>query len=82
MNYTYRLWEHKSMFNEHIRYLTQLGTGVLTLPFMKKQNRYQDSGIYVCSVSNGVPDMKGVYFKTGQAHVVSKGIEYKDIGIR
>ncbi|VDI26509.1 Hypothetical predicted protein [Mytilus galloprovincialis] len=85
MNYIYRKWEHKSMFNEHIRYLTELGTGILTLPFLEIQNRYQDSGIYVCRVSNGVPDTKGIYYTTGRAHVFSqdeKQLSSHDITIK
>lgn len=63
------------MFNEQIRYLTEIGTGVLTLPFMAKQYRYQDSGIYVCSVSNGVPDSKGIYYNQ-DGHTLFRTVFY------
>lgn len=79
MKYTYGKWEHKSFFNEHIRYLDKSADGNLILPFQKRQIRYQDSGIYICSVSNGVPDIHGKDFQKEQSHVLSKGIVKIDI---
>ncbi|XP_052105996.1 uncharacterized protein LOC127738697 isoform X2 [Mytilus californianus] len=90
MEYTYGKWEHKSFLNDHIRYLNGTASGILILPLQEKQVRYQDSGIYVCSVSNGVPDEYGKYFQKEQSYVISKGppvfvkdnkqIQYGDIG--
>lgn len=76
-NYTYGNWEHISVFNEHIRIIHQR-TENLILPIQEKRNRYQDSGIYVCSVSNGVPNVHGEYFQKGHSFVVSKGIFKKE----
>ncbi|CAC5368471.1 unnamed protein product [Mytilus coruscus] len=72
-NYTYEQWEHKSFFDEHIRYLTGNATGYLRLPTQTRQFRYQDSGVYLCSVSNGVSDSSGQFFQKGRAYVISKG---------
>lgn len=73
MEYTYGKWEHKSFFNEHVRYLNGTSSGLLILPLQEKRVRYQDSGIYVCSVSNGVPDENGNYFQKEYSYVFSKG---------
>ncbi|CAC5417640.1 NCAM [Mytilus coruscus] len=72
-NYTYKQWVHTSFFDEHIRYLTGNATGYLRLPTHKRQFRYQDSGVYVCSVSNGVSDNSGQCFQKDRAYVISKG---------
>ncbi|CAC5368442.1 TTN [Mytilus coruscus] len=91
-NYTYGNWEHRSFLNDHIRYLNRTSTGDLILPVQEKQQRYQDSGIYVCSVSNGVPGIDGKHFQKGQSYVFqkgppvfvneNKGIQYGKIGIQ
>ena len=44
-NYTYCVWEHRSFFGEHIRYLVSK-TEELILPYA--QESYQDSGYYTC----------------------------------
>ncbi|CAC5368468.1 DSCAML1 [Mytilus coruscus] len=71
-NYTYKQWEHKSFFDEHIRFLSGNATGYLRLPTQTKQFRYQDNGVYVCSVSNGVPDNSGQLFQKSRAYLTSK----------
>lgn len=74
MEYTYGKWEHMSFFNDHIRYLNGTASGILILPLQEKRVRYQDSGIYVCTVSNGVPDGNGKYFQKEKSYVLSKGM--------
>lgn len=73
MEYTYGIWEHTSFFNDHIRFLNGTASGILILPIQEKRVRYQDSGIYVCNVSNGVPDEYGKYFKKKKYYVITKG---------
>lgn len=76
-DYTYSHWEHQSEYNEHIRYLNSTSTGNLILPITElKYNRYQDSGIYICRVTNGIPDRKGRYVQEGNGYFVSKGKYY------
>ncbi|XP_071150261.1 cell adhesion molecule Dscam1-like [Mytilus edulis] len=71
-NYTYGVWEHQSEFNEHIRYLKSTDNGTLILPRINEaSSKYQDSGIYICMVSNGVPNKQ--HFQQGKAYVVSQG---------
>ena len=65
-SYTYSRWEHKSMFGEHIRYLDGFGNGTLSLQNKSKLKRYQDNGLYVCHVSNGVLNSNGMVVQMGE----------------
>ncbi|CAC5368461.1 unnamed protein product [Mytilus coruscus] len=67
-SYNYFKWEHQSMFNEHIRYLGETDDGILRLPEMKISNIYQDTGFYICNVSNGIPDYGGNVFQQDRAY--------------
>lgn len=55
--YTFYKWEHLSEQGEHIRFLGGLENGTLILQRLPQQ--YQISGRYVCTVSNGIPDIYG-----------------------
>jgi hypothetical protein len=46
--YTYYKWQHKSKHGVLIRELDGGQNGVLTLPSISVEDRYQDSGEYVC----------------------------------
>lgn len=73
-NYAYGLWKHVSYFGEHIRYLNSTADGRVTLPHISKRiDRYQDSGIYICSASNGVVDSTGKRFQDGKIFVIANG---------
>ncbi|CAC5379143.1 unnamed protein product [Mytilus coruscus] len=73
--YQYSQWEHRSEYNEHIRYLDTTLTGNLTLPITEfKGDRFQDSGMYLCRVSNGIPNRKGNYEQEGKGYFISTGI--------
>lgn len=61
--YTFYRWEHQSELGEHIRFINGLGNGTLILQTLPQ--RYQISGIYVCTVSNGIPDTNGNMFQKG-----------------
>ncbi|XP_052080102.1 hemicentin-1-like isoform X2 [Mytilus californianus] len=72
--FTFGRWEHRSYFNEHIRYLNSTSNGKLLLPILKNTtSKFDDSGIYVCNASNGVPDPHGNVFQYGELFVVWKG---------
>ncbi|XP_071148042.1 kin of IRRE-like protein 1 [Mytilus edulis] len=72
--YTYSPWEHRSEYNELIRYLDFSSKGKLILPSTEsKSDRYQDSGIYICRVSNGIPDGNSNYEQAGKGYFVSEG---------
>lgn len=63
-----------SFFGEHIRYLDSTTHGRVALPHIaKKINRYQDSGIYICTASNGVVDRSGNSFQNGTVYVIANG---------
>lgn len=74
-NYTYGVWEHRSEFNELIRYLNSTNNGTLILPrIYEAVDQYQDSGYYICMVTNGIPNNQ--HLQQGKAYVVSEGIFY------
>ncbi|OPL33812.1 hypothetical protein AM593_04678, partial [Mytilus galloprovincialis] len=62
--YEFDKWEHFSMHNQFIRHLegrkTATGAGEVILPVTNLNERYQDSGIYICRAQNGIAD-KYVY---------------------
>lgn len=41
---------------------------------LSKIERYQDSGVYVCAVNNGIPDQNGDIIQQGQTSVSVKGL--------
>lgn len=75
-NFTYEQWEHESLLDEHIRYLSGNATGFLGLPIQKRAYRYQDTGVYICSVSNGITDTGGQLLQKEQTYIISKGSIY------
>lgn len=73
-NFTFFMWEHRSLLNEHIRHLNSTEDGILQLPPINTSHRYQDTGFYTCNVSNGIPDYAGNMFQQGTGYLDSKGI--------
>lgn len=73
-NVTYFRWEHRSIFDEHIRYLSGTNDGILRLLDFNISARYQDTGYYLCNVSNGIPDKNGNVVQQGRIFFASKGI--------
>jgi hypothetical protein len=57
--YTYNKWQHKSKYGVLIRELDGEQNGVLTLPNIPVEDRYQDSGEYVCTAGNGIVGRDG-----------------------
>ncbi|VDI50284.1 Hypothetical predicted protein [Mytilus galloprovincialis] len=57
--YEFAKWEHLSQFGKHIRYIGNTQNGTLVL----EKNNYQNSGIYKCRVTIGVPDMNGEIYQ-------------------
>ncbi|VDI68379.1 Hypothetical predicted protein, partial [Mytilus galloprovincialis] len=73
-NYTYGQWKHQSNFGKHIRYLNSCADGRVILPEITNKNkRYQDSGIYICTASNGVIASTGNSFQNGKIFVTANG---------
>ncbi|CAC5379150.1 unnamed protein product [Mytilus coruscus] len=89
-NFTFFHLEHRSQFNEHIRYLEVTSNGIAELPHTGQSHRYQDTGLYMCNASNGVSDRNGKQFQQGEAYLLynappvfvadNKKIQYGEIG--
>ncbi|OPL33048.1 hypothetical protein AM593_05977, partial [Mytilus galloprovincialis] len=76
INVMCKKWDHRSYFNEHIRYLNSTSDGKLLLPMSESNIGKSDNrGIYVCSASNGVPDLHGNKFQFGEIVVLWEEIE-------
>jgi hypothetical protein len=49
-------------------------SGVLTLPSIPVENRYQDSGEYICTVGNSIADRDGNVKQTGSGYIIINGM--------
>ncbi|CAC5384326.1 unnamed protein product [Mytilus coruscus] len=67
--YTYINCSHKSFYGVTIRELPIGQNGILTLPEVPMEFVYQDSGIYVCTVGNGILGTNGQEKQTGYGFV-------------
>lgn len=74
-NYTYKMWEHLSLYNEHIRYIDTPKILRFRLD-VDSTNWNRDDGYYKCRVSNGIPDKYGKLFQEAIELVTTKG-KYK-----
>ena len=72
--YTYYKWKHKSRYGVLIRELVGGTNGVLTLPSIPVEDRYQDSGEYVCTAGNGIVGSNGNVKQTGSGYVTINGM--------
>ncbi|XP_071133273.1 protein turtle-like [Mytilus edulis] len=67
--YTYSKCSHKSYYDVIIRELAIGQSGILTLPDIRMEFVYQDSGIYVCTVGNGILGTNGQEKQVGHGFV-------------
>ncbi|XP_071132688.1 protein turtle-like [Mytilus edulis] len=67
--YTYFNCSHNSFYGVTIRKLPIGQNGILTLPEVPMEFGYQDSGIYVCTVGNGILGTNGQEKQTGYGFV-------------
>ncbi|CAG2197900.1 unnamed protein product [Mytilus edulis] len=65
-------WRHKSKYGEYIRDFRN-NNKTLTLPTVPEDQRYQDTGEYVCSAENGIIGTNGQMKQTGSGYVISNG---------
>ena len=72
--YTFYKWQHKSKYGVLIRELGGGQNGVLTLPSINVEDRYQDSGEYVCTAGNGIVGRDGKIKQTGSGDVNVNGM--------
>ena len=73
--YTFYKWQHKSKYGVLIRELDGKTNGVLTLPSIPEEDRYQDSGEYVCTAGNGIAGSDGHVKQTGSGYVTINGMQ-------
>lgn len=79
-NYTFFQWQHKSEYGDHIRFLDGSEDGILLLPKSKDFNsQYYDNGVYVCTVSNGIPGVSGNSKRTASVHLSISGMTIRKI---
>ncbi|VDI51728.1 Hypothetical predicted protein [Mytilus galloprovincialis] len=73
---TYNIsWFHFSYHNQLVRMFKNINDKMLTLPIGDSNDLwYEDSGIYTCNVTNGIPDDSGNLWQTGKIVVVIEGI--------
>lgn len=67
--YTLKDWEHKSESGKHIRYIENAQDG----PIVLNKGNYQNSGIYICRVKNGIHDTKGQHHHGNQVVIHYEG---------
>jgi hypothetical protein len=79
--YTYYKWQHKSKYGALIRELDGGQNGVLTLPNIPVEDRYQDNGEYVCTAGNGIVGRDGKVIQTGYGYVTINGMLRENIWI-
>ena len=72
--YTYYKWQHKSKYGVLIRELDGRTNGVLTLPNIPVEDRYQDSGEYVCTAGKDIAGRNGKIKQTGSGYVIINGM--------
>lgn len=73
-NYTFLTWEHQSEYHEQIRHFNGTKPGILRVQRTKNLfKQYEDSGYYICRVSNGIPDIKGQTIQQGKLLVIFEG---------
>ncbi|CAC5424099.1 HMCN [Mytilus coruscus] len=73
-NYTFSKWLHYTYSNQQIRILDGLGNGTLILPNNdREKHMYEDTGIYICNVTNNIPDEGGYIWQTGKIKVIVAG---------
>ena len=72
--YTYYKWQHKSQYGVLIRELDGGTNGALTLPSIPVEDRYQDSGEYVCTAGNDIVGSNGNVEQTGSGYVIINGM--------
>lgn len=73
--YTFFQWVHKSEFHQQIRQFNGTTSGILRVYRTKNPfNQYEDSGYYMCRVSNGITNINGKTTQEGKTLVTFEGI--------
>lgn len=73
-NFTFGEWNHTSDVGTVIRHLNGSVEGRLNISsFTGTAKTYENGGVYVCNVSNGIPSTDGSLWRTGTIEVIIKG---------
>jgi hypothetical protein len=72
-SYAYYKWRYRSKYGVLFRELVGGQNGVLTLQSISVEDRYQDSGVYVCTAGNGIVGRDGKVEQTGYDYVIING---------
>lgn len=65
-------WRQKSTYGENIRDFSDNNL-ILTLPTVLEDQKYQDTGEYICTAENGIIGINGQLKQTGSGYVISNG---------
>lgn len=72
--YIFSEWRHFTHTYQLVRTIQGYTNGTLILPHHAAQElTYENSGIYICNVTNGIPDEVGQLWKTGKVDVINEG---------
>ncbi|CAG2217388.1 CD56 [Mytilus edulis] len=66
-------WQHKSRYGQPIRNFTD-NNQTLILPTVPEDQRYQDTGEYVCTAENGIEGINGQLKQRGSGYVSSNAL--------
>lgn len=72
-NYTFLQWVHESELHKQIRFLIGTRSGTLRV---ERTNQYEDTGYYICRVSNGIPDIKRKTIQEAKIFFISEGMQH------
>lgn len=70
--YKFSEWRHYTYTDQLVRTLQGYTNGTLILP-NHEDLTYEDSGIYICNVTNEIQDEDGHVWKAGQVEVIIEG---------
>ncbi|CAC5424086.1 unnamed protein product [Mytilus coruscus] len=81
--YKFSGWRHFTHNDQLVRTIQGYKNGTLILPHHADQElTYENSGIYICNVTNGIPDEDGQLWKAGKVVVIIEGKPEKPTNIR
>lgn len=80
--YNFLQWEQKSSFGEHVRFIEgNLYDGTITLENKTSDINYQNNGMYVCKVENGISDATGQLVQNATIEIQTKGNIIRQVNI-
>lgn len=71
--YTFDKWYHRSEYNETIRKFKGTPEGNLIIGAPSKTQPHENDGLYICRVSNGIPDTYTNVYQEGAVLIQTSG---------